>query len=58
MTADVYLTDGTTASQIAAVDAGQSSDQIQFPGIDKSAVREVVLSTSGGRCYVIGPDGK
>ena len=58
VTADVRLTDGTTASQIAAVDAGQSSDQIQFPGIDKSAVREVVLTTGAGRCFVMGPDGK
>ena len=57
VTADVRLTDGTTASQIAAVDAGQSSDQIQFPGIDKSAVREVVLTTGAGRCFVVGPDG-
>jgi hypothetical protein len=56
-TADVRLTDGTTASQIAAVDAGQSSDQIQFPDIDKASVREVVLTIGSGRCYVVGPDG-
>ena len=58
VTADVHVADGTTASQIAALDAGQSSDQIQFPGIDTSAVREVVLTTDAGRCFVAGPDGE
>jgi hypothetical protein len=57
VTADVRLRDGTTASQIAALDPGQSSDRIQFPGIDKSAVQEVLLTTSAGRCFVIGPNG-
>jgi hypothetical protein len=55
VTADVHLKDGTTASQIAAIDPGQLNDQIQFPGIDKSAVQEVLLRTSAGRCFVIGP---
>ena len=55
VTADVRLKDGTTASQIAAIDPGQLNDQIQFPGIDKSAVQEVLLTTSAGRCFVIGP---
>ena len=54
-TADVRLKDGTTASQIAAIDPGQVNDQIQFAGIDKSAVQEVLLTTSAGRCFVIGP---
>ncbi len=57
VTADVRLKDGTTASQIAEIDPGQSMDQIQFPGIDKSAVKEVLLATSAGRCFVIGPNG-
>jgi hypothetical protein len=56
VTADVRLKDGTTASQIAAIDPGQLNDQIQFPGIDQSAVREVLLTTGGGRCFVIGPN--
>jgi hypothetical protein len=56
VTADVRLKDGTTASQIAAIDPGQLNDQIQFPGIDKSAVQEVLLTTSAGRCFVIGPN--
>jgi hypothetical protein len=56
VTADVRLKDGTTASQIAAIDPGQSNDQIQFPGIDKSAVQEVLLTTSARRCFVIGPN--
>ena len=57
VTADVRLKDGTTASQIAAIDAGQSNHQIQFPGIDKATVQEVLLTSSAGRCFVIGPDG-
>jgi hypothetical protein len=56
VTADVRLKDGTTASQIAAIDPGQLNDQIQFPGVDKSAVQEVLLTTSAGRCFVIGPE--
>jgi hypothetical protein len=56
VTADVRLKDGTTASQIAAIDPGQLSHQIQFPGIDKSAVQEVLLTTGAGRCFVIGPN--
>ena len=57
VTADVRLKDGTTASQIAAIDAGESNQQIQFPGIDKTTVQEVLLTSSAGRCFVIGPDG-
>jgi hypothetical protein len=56
VTADVRLKDGTTASQIAAIDPGQSNDQIQFPGINKSAVLKVLLTTSAGRCFVVGPN--
>ncbi|WP_422267356.1 hypothetical protein [Mycobacterium sp.] len=56
VTADVRLKDGATASQIAAIDPGQTNHQIQFPGIDKSAVQEVLLTTGAGRCFVIGPD--
>jgi hypothetical protein len=55
--ADVRLKDGTTASQIAAIDPGQLNDQIQFPGIDESAVQEVLLTTRAGQCFVIGPNG-
>jgi hypothetical protein len=57
VTADIRMKDGTTASQIAQIDPGQSMDQIQFPGIDKSAVQEVLLTTGAGRCFVIGPNG-
>jgi hypothetical protein len=56
VTADVRLKDGTTASQIAAIAPGQAIDQIQFPGIDALAVQEVLLTTSAGRCFVIGPN--
>jgi hypothetical protein len=57
VTGDVRLKGDTTASQIVAVDPGQSFGRIQFPGIDKSAVQEVLLTTSAGRCFVIGPNG-
>jgi hypothetical protein len=57
VTADVRLKDGSTASQIAAINPGQLNDQIQFPGIDPSAVQEVVLTTNAGRCFVVGPNG-
>ncbi len=57
VTAEVRQKDGTTASQIVAIDPGQLNDQIQFPGIDKSAVQEVLLTTGAGRCFVIGPNG-
>ncbi|HEX3678317.1 MAG TPA: hypothetical protein VHU90_01200 [Galbitalea sp.] len=56
VTADVRLKDGSTASQIAAIEPGQANDRIQFPGIDASAVMEVLLTTSAGRCFVIGPN--
>ena len=58
MTVDVRLKDGTVASQIAALDPGQTFYHIDFPGIEKSAVQEVLLANDAGRCFVIGPDGK
>jgi len=57
VTADVRQKDGTVASQISAIDPGQSNDQIQFPGIEASTVQEVLLTTNAGRCFVIGPNG-
>lgn len=57
VTADVHLKDGSTASQIAVIDPGESSDQIQFPGIDSSSVQEVLLTTSAGQCVVTGSNG-
>jgi hypothetical protein len=57
VSAEIRLKDGSTASQIAAIDPGQIVDQIQFPGIDASAVQEVLLATSAGRCFVLGPNG-
>jgi hypothetical protein len=58
VTADVRLKGDTTASQIAVIDPGQTFHRIQFPGIDKAAVLDVLLNTSAGRCFVIGPEGK
>lgn len=55
VTADIRMKDGSVASQIAAIEAGQTFHRIRFPGIDKAAVQEVLLNTSAGRCVVIGP---
>jgi hypothetical protein len=55
VTAIVRMKDGTVASQIAAIDAGQQVHRFGFPGIDKSAVQEVLLRSSAGQCFVIGP---
>jgi hypothetical protein len=48
VTADVRLKGDTTASQIAVIDPGQTFHRIQFPGIDKAAVLDVLLNTSAG----------
>jgi hypothetical protein len=55
VTADLRMKDGNDASQIANIDAGQPVNQFQFPGIDKASVQEVLLTSSTGRCFVIGP---
>jgi hypothetical protein len=57
VTADVRIKGGTTASQIASIDPGQPVNQFQFPGLDKALVQEVLLASSTGRCFVIGPSG-
>jgi hypothetical protein len=55
VTALVRLKDGTVASQIADIDAGQQTHRFGFPGIDKSAVQEVLLSSGDRQCFVTGP---
>jgi hypothetical protein len=55
VTAIVRKKDGTSESQDANIDAGQQTHRFEFPNIDKSAVQEVLLTTSNGRCFVIGP---
>jgi hypothetical protein len=55
VTAVVRMKDGTVASQIAAIDPGQQVHRFGFPGIDKSAVQEILLSSGGGQCFVTGP---
>jgi hypothetical protein len=55
ITAIVRKKDGTNESQDAAIDAGQQTHRFEFPTIDKSAVQEVLLASSGGRCFVTGP---
>jgi hypothetical protein len=55
VTAIVRKKDGTNESQDADIAAGQQTHRFEFPAIDKSAVQEVLLSSSTGRCFVIGP---
>jgi hypothetical protein len=55
ITALVRKKDGTNESQDANIEAGQQVHRFEFPSIDTSAVQEVLLSTSNGRCFVIGP---
>jgi len=55
VTAEIRMKDGIVASQISPIDAGQQLHQFEFPSIDKSAVQEVFLISSDGRCYVTGP---
>jgi hypothetical protein len=55
VTALVRKKDGTNASQDADIEAGQQLHHFEFPTIDKSAVQEVLLTTSAGRCFVVGP---
>jgi len=55
ITAVVRKKDGTNESQDADIDAGQQVHRFEFAAIDKSSVQEVLLTTSSGRCFVIGP---
>ncbi|WP_081665192.1 hypothetical protein [Mycobacterium sp. UM_CSW] len=55
VTALVRKKDGTTESQDANIEAGQQVHRFEFATIDKSAVQEVLLTSSSGRCFVIGP---
>jgi hypothetical protein len=55
VTAIVRKKDGTNESQDADIAAGQQTHRFEFPAIDKSAVQEVLLNSSNGRCFVIGP---
>jgi hypothetical protein len=41
--------------QVTDISPGQQVHHFEFPSIDKSAVQEVLLDSSGGRCFVIGP---
>ena len=54
VTAIVRKKDGTNESQDAAIEAGQQTHRFEFPTIDKSAVQQVLLATSSGRCFVVG----
>jgi hypothetical protein len=54
VTAVVRKKDGANDSQDASIDAGQQAHRFEFAAIDASAVQEVLLTTGGGRCFVIG----
>jgi len=55
ITAVVRKKDGTTESQDADIEAGQQVHRFEFPTIEQSSVQEVLLTSSTGRCFVIGP---
>lgn len=55
ITVVVRKKDGTTESQDANIEAGQQTHRFEFPTIDRSVVQEVLLNSSSGRCFVIGP---
>jgi hypothetical protein len=55
VTALVRKKDGTNQSLDANIDTGQQVHRFEFPTIDKSAVQEVLLTSSTGRCFVNGP---
>jgi hypothetical protein len=55
VTAVVRKKDGANETQDATVEAGQQVHRFEFPAIDKSSVQEVLLNTSTGRCFVVGP---
>lgn len=57
ITAQVRRKDGTNQSQDADIDAGQQVHRFEFPDIEQSSVGEVLLTSSAGRCFVIGPGG-
>ncbi|WP_310768010.1 hypothetical protein [Mycobacterium sp. Z3061] len=55
VTAVVRKKDGSTETQVAAIEAGQQVHRFEFPAIDKSTVAEVLFDSSSGRCFVVGP---
>ena len=54
ITVVVRKKDGSNDSQDANIDAAQQTHRFEFAAIDVSAVQEVLLTSSGGRCFVIG----
>jgi hypothetical protein len=55
ITVVVRKKDGTSESQDANIEAGQQTHRFEFPTVDRSVVQEVLLNSSSGRCFVIGP---
>jgi hypothetical protein len=55
ITALVRKKDGTKESQDAKIAAGQQVHRFEFSTVASSTVDQVLLSSSTGRCFVIGP---
>lgn len=55
VTAVVRRKDGTQESQDADIAAGQQVHRFEFSAVPPSTVQEVLLTTGGGRCFVVGP---
>ena len=55
ITAVVRKKEGTSESQDANIEAAQQVHRFEFATIQQSSVEEVLLTTSAGRCFVIGP---
>ncbi|WP_231975427.1 hypothetical protein [Mycobacterium sp. E1715] len=55
VTALVRKKDGTTESQDADIAADQQVHRFGFPTVAPSVVQEVLFSSGGGRCFVVGP---
>ncbi|WP_156687473.1 hypothetical protein [Mycobacterium sp. Marseille-P9652] len=55
VTVAVRTKDGTSPSQTADIAAGQQAHRFEFPDVAASSVNEVLLTSSTGRCFVIGP---
>jgi len=55
VTAVVRKKDGTSETRDADIAADQQVHRFEFASTAQSSVEEVLLTTSAGRCFVIGP---
>ncbi len=54
ITVTVRTKDGTNPAQTADIAAGQQAHRFEFPDTTPASVNEVLLTSSAGRCFVIG----